>query len=76
MLKVAIGMMNQHVVPKQPAFKGSLLMYAGWWDVYQMLMTYRGTKFTKEDCGIAFLKDIVCPRVAPLAKVELGLLGN
>ena len=51
-------------------------MYPDYWDVHQMLMTHRGTKFTKEDYGIVFLKDIVCPRFAPAAKMELGLLDN
>ena len=41
-----------------------------------MLMTHHGTKFTKEDCVVAFLKDIVCSRFVPAAKVELGLLEN
>ena len=55
-------------------YKGSLAKYAGTWDVHQLTMTQRGTKFTKVDCSIAFLKDVICPRFAPVAKVELGLL--
>jgi len=75
-LENVVGMMDEHMVPERPEYKGSLAKHAGAWDVHQMMMTQRGTKFTKADCSIAFLKDVRCPRFAPAAKVELGLLRN
>ena len=71
-----MGMMDKHMLPQQPVYKGSLAKHVGAWDVHHMMMTQRGAKFTKVDCSIAFLNDVICPRFAPTAKVELGLLRN
>jgi hypothetical protein len=43
-LKDVVGIMDEHVVPKQPVYSGSLAKHAGAWDVHQMMMTQRGTK--------------------------------
>ena len=75
-LENVVGMIDKHMVPQRTVYKGSLAKHAGAWDVHQMMMTQRDTKFTKVDCSIAFLKDVICPRFAPVAKVELGLLRN
>lgn len=75
-LKVVVGMMDEHTVPMTPVYKGNLSRHAGSWDVHQMMMTHRGTRFTQQACTVAFLRSIVCPRFGPAAKVELGILNN
>ena len=75
-LKIVVQMIDNPISPRQPMYKGNLAQHAGKWDVHQMMTMHRRAKFTKEAGSIAFLRDIVCPRFAPAAKVELGILQN
>ena len=73
-LKVVAGLMDAHNLPSKPVYAGSLSKHAAAWEVYRMLMNHRGTQYRAEDAGIQFLRDIVCQRFSPAAKVELGML--
>ena len=39
-----------------------------------MMLNYCGSNFKPENASTKFLRDIMCPRFLPAAKVELGML--
>ena len=40
-----------------------------------MQLNHRGTRYRTKNASVQFLRDIVCPRFSPAAKVELGMLN-
>jgi hypothetical protein len=73
-LKVVARMMDVHCQPPRPKYDGSLSKHAAAWDVYRMQLNHRGTRYRAENASVQFLRDIICPRFSPAAKVELGML--
>jgi hypothetical protein len=75
-MKVVVGMLDNHKLPPRPVYKGNLSRHIGNWRVHQLMQLHQGAQFQPDNCSMAFLRKIVCLHYNPAAKVELGMLKN